>query len=265
MKKKKNYFQIFLTVSVVFVLCLSILTVASFAGHSSHLHDDIHEQFDDISLDQFDSVQQFDDDKNTAIELIFGDQKFVITENLTENLQQISQKLYIPSSDAKILFEPDNDEVFVFQDEVIGQEVDVASLTNLIKDNLKHKRNQAITIPTMAIQPEIKKADLEGAIHLRSEFSTSIVGSQAGRKHNVTYALKAFNGMVVLPGRQVSFNQTTGERTFSDKYQDATIISGGEYVQGKGGGVCQASTTLYNALIRANVQIDEVNNLSLPV
>lgn len=109
------------------------------------------------------------------------------------------------------------------------------------------------------------KQQLENVIKLRSEFSTSLVGSDPNRKHNVETAIKCFNGMIVLPDEVISFNQTTGERTNNSDYKDAKIIVQGEFVLGTGGGVCQASTTLYNALIRSDVEILTVNNHTLPV
>ena len=67
-----------------------------------------------------------------------------------------------------------------------------------------------------------------------------------------------------MPNEEVSFNQTTGARTSENGYKHANIILNGMYVEGSGGGVCQASTTLYNALLLANVEIIEVNKHSLP-
>ena len=260
--KNKRYYSLIATGFIVMLLCVSIFVANAINTPASHLHDEMPDDHSIANINQVISERVL---KDHEIDLTFGEKTYTLKDNLTETLQAITSEIYIAPTDAKVVFQPESDEVFVYQDEVIGQEVDVESLTNLIKDTIKHKRTSPITIPTMAIEPSVKKSDLEGATALRSEFSTSVAGSQAGRKHNVTYALKAFNGMIVLPGQQVSFNETTGERTFSDNYQDATIISGGEYVQGKGGGVCQASTTLYNALIRADVQIDEVHNHSLPV
>ena len=70
--------------------------------------------------------------------------------------------------------------------------------------------------------------------------------------------------MIVEPGQSVSFNETTGPRTEEQGYHNANIIVGGVYVEGVGGGVCQASTTLYNALLLADIEIVSVNHHSLP-
>ena len=70
--------------------------------------------------------------------------------------------------------------------------------------------------------------------------------------------------MIVEPGQEVSFNATTGARTIENGYKTANIIMNGVYVAGTGGGVCQASTTLYNALLLADVEILQVNHHTLP-
>ena len=71
--------------------------------------------------------------------------------------------------------------------------------------------------------------------------------------------------MIVQPKESISFNEITSPHTLDNGYQIATIISEGKFVDGVGGGVCQASTTLYNALILAGMQIDEVHKHTLPV
>ena len=67
------------------------------------------------------------------------------------------------------------------------------------------------------------------------------------------------------PNETVSFNTIIGEHTTQNGYKPATIIYNGEFTEGIGGGICQASTTLYNALLLSGVRIDEVHKHSLPV
>ena len=71
--------------------------------------------------------------------------------------------------------------------------------------------------------------------------------------------------MIVKNGETVSFNKVTGPHTLEEGYKTATIIYNSRFVEGVGGGICQASTTLYNALIKAGVTIDEVHKHTLPV
>ncbi len=96
-------------------------------------------------------------------------------------------------------------------------------------------------------------------------FSTSFYSSGNARKNNIKTALSKFDGLVLEVGEVLSFNQTTGPRTEENGYQSAKIISGGVFVDGFGGGVCQVSTTLYNACLLSGLEVLEVHSHSLPV
>lgn len=99
---------------------------------------------------------------------------------------------------------------------------------------------------------------------LLSRYSTSYAKSTNNRKSNVKTALGAFNGQIFEAEEEVSFNEITGARSKENGYKPANIILNGVYVEGSGGGVCQASTTLYNALLLAGLEITEVSKHSLP-
>ena len=108
---------------------------------------------------------------------------------------------------------------------------------------------------------EIKKDDYCE----RGSFSTNFKNSSFERKNNIRVALEKFDGVILDEGEVLSFNAVTGERNESGGYMQAKIISGGTFVSGFGGGVCQVSTTLYNACLLAGLEILEVHNHSLPV
>jgi len=110
-----------------------------------------------------------------------------------------------------------------------------------------------------AVTPEI----LAREVTLLSSFSTSIAQSTPDRKHNVRLAMQAFSFYRMRPGESVSFNAVVGERTEERGYRGAKVILGGEYVDGVGGGVCQASTTIYNALLLAGVKVLSASQHSL--
>lgn len=96
-------------------------------------------------------------------------------------------------------------------------------------------------------------------------FSTSFVTSSFERKNNIRVSLSKFDGIVLEEGETLSFNETTGRRDKEAGYMAAKIISNGTFVEGYGGGVCQVSTTLYNACLLSGLEILEVHNHSLPV
>ncbi len=99
---------------------------------------------------------------------------------------------------------------------------------------------------------------------LVSEFSTSFDMSASGRSYNVALAASNFCYLRVEQGERLSFNQVVGARTQERGYRAAKVIENGEYVVGVGGGVCQVSTTLYNAWIRAGLGVESVRAHSLP-
>lgn len=102
-------------------------------------------------------------------------------------------------------------------------------------------------------------------IVLRAEFSTSYASSGEARKHNVALAAKALDGALVASGEEFSFNARVGERSAERGYREAKIIVGGKFAEGVGGGVCQVSTTLYNAVLLAGLRVTESHPHSLQV
>ena len=92
---------------------------------------------------------------------------------------------------------------------------------------------------------------------LKSTFATVCVNSSQNRKDNLALALSKFNEMTIQPGEVVSFNKVVGKRTKENGYKMAKVILHGKYTDGIGGGVCQASTTLYNAVLLAGLPVSE--------
>lgn len=112
-----------------------------------------------------------------------------------------------------------------------------------------------IEVPVKDVAPGLTLAKLKAKTALRATFSTSFYSSGEGRSHNIKKALSRFNGFVVKKGEKVSFNKIVGPRTKENGFKDAKIIVNGRYVEGVGGGVCQVSTTLYNALLLSDMTV----------
>ncbi len=182
-----------------------------------------------------------------------------VEQKLEDIIAQVEQKAIA----SNIVFNPDQSQMFTLSDSQTGKLVDRDQLHDLIDQSLETFSGR-VEIPFVEVMPEVDMQGLIEQIGLRSSFSTNYSTSSIDRKTNVKKALSAFNGMVVEPNETVSFNKTTGPRTVENGYKKANIIVGGVYVSGAGGGVCQASTTLYNALLLADMEIIEVNHHSLP-
>ena len=129
---------------------------------------------------------------------------------------------------------------------------------------LSASRQVKIDIPIIEFKQNVDIDGLKNSVGLRSSYSTNYAKSSKDRKQNIKKALECFNGLIVKPGQTVSFNETTGPRTEEKGYLPAHIIVGGKYVDGVGGGVCQASTTLYNALLLADIDILSVSHHTIP-
>ncbi len=96
-------------------------------------------------------------------------------------------------------------------------------------------------------------------------FSTTVKDPELNRNHNIALAASAIDGFVLQPGEVFSFDKVLGPRLKSEGYKEARVISGGKSVPGVAGGICQVSTTLYNAVLRAGLEIIERHPHSQPV
>lgn len=187
-----------------------------------------------------------------------------VFSNLEEKIEEIVAEVEQDSIDAKLVFQPNEKDVFVVdegQSEII---VDRQLLFEKIENALREGGESQIEIPVVEIEQTQDIESLRNSVVKRSSFSTNYEKSSADRKNNVKLALEKFNGLVVESGQKVSFNQITGPRSEKEGYKNANIIIGGVYTSGVGGGVCQVSSTLYNALLLADVDVLQSTHHSLP-
>ncbi|ODA38771.1 cell wall-binding repeat-containing protein [Desulfosporosinus sp. BG] len=98
-----------------------------------------------------------------------------------------------------------------------------------------------------------------------AQYSTHFDSTLVNRTENLRLAVKALDGKVLAPGERFSFNESVGERTVKAGYKEALIIEGNIFTLGLGGGVCQVSSTLYNAVILAHLEILERHRHTLPI
>ena len=98
-----------------------------------------------------------------------------------------------------------------------------------------------------------------------SEYSTHFDSNLVNRTVNIRLAAKALDGKILAPGKRFSFNESVGKRTTEAGFKEATIIEGNTYIAGIGGGICQVSSNLYNAVLLAHLEIIERHSHSLPV
>lgn len=150
----------------------------------------------------------------------------------------------------------------IVSEETIGKDVKKEELIKSINENV-YTLNP-IEIPVENIMPGKTKEVLSRVNGVIGEYSTSFKTSSPGRIENIKISSNAIKGNLIMPGETFSFNQTTGPRESGLGYQEANVIIEGELTPGVGGGVCQTSTTLYNALLLSDVTITERSPHSIP-
>lgn len=111
-----------------------------------------------------------------------------------------------------------------------------------------------VQLPMTVLLPRVREEDLAG-MELIGEFSTSLAGSSRERLENVRKAVNAIDGTLLEPGEKFSFNERVGPRITERGYKIAPVMVRGELVPGVGGGVCQVSTTLYNAVLLSGLKV----------
>lgn len=145
-----------------------------------------------------------------------------------------------------------------------GVRVDARQLSRDIDLSLNGEFEPIYARTNKVLRTQTMQSVKRGTVKI-SAFSTYFDGSNLPRTANIRLASSKINGTVLLPEQSFSFNDIVGARTLSNGFQFAKIISGGEFVDGVGGGVCQVSTTLYNAALLAGMEITEYHPHSLSV
>jgi vancomycin resistance protein YoaR len=127
--------------------------------------------------------------------------------------------------------------------------------------------DRSVALPTTATQPELttKEAKALGVKEVMSTFTTTFNAGDAPRVHNISLIAAAVHGSLVKPGQVFSMNGATGQRTAAKGYRTAHVIQNGEIVDGLGGGVCQAGTTMFNTAFFAGLPVPERRNHSLHI
>lgn len=144
---------------------------------------------------------------------------------------------------------------FTFAEGQTGIAIDEEKLTADILQAITAKQFDAqIQVTASSIEPEISKASAQSIYQIIGTYTTNTTANSK-RNTNVKLAAQQLNGTIVQPGEELSFNDTVGERTEAKGYQAAAAYNNGEVVQEIGGGVCQVSTTLYNAVLKAGMKI----------
>ena len=153
---------------------------------------------------------------------------------------------------------------FTFTQAAPGYTVNREKLRIDVFSALDAQEYDRVIVPEITeIKPTLTADMLKGLFGKIASYTTTTTKDQ-DRNTNIALSAAALNGRVVLPGETLSFNECTGKRTGEKGYREAGAIAGGVLVDDTGGGVCQTSSTLFNAVVRADLEIVERSAHSWP-
>lgn len=175
------------------------------------------------------------------------------------DIDQIAAALICEPLDATVSTE---DGETVFPDRT-GIQFDVEQAREIIGDGTE----ETYSIPIRQIPAQVTAADLRGKLFrdTLAQASTELNESNIPRTNNVRLATSAINGTILNAGDEFSYNTVVGERTEKRGYQPAGAYANGQVIEEFGGGVCQPSSTLYMAVLRADLKVTERSNHSFSV
>lgn len=168
------------------------------------------------------------------------------------DIDKIHEEIYKEVKDAYYTQNP-----FEIHPEEEGIDFDVeAAKKALEEDKEEYEIDLKITKPKVTTS----QIGTEAFPDQLATFRTNYDGGDKDRTTNLQLACNKINGKVVMPNETFSYNKTLGARTAAAGYKNAKVYEAGQVVDGIGGGICQISTTLYNAVLRANLEIVERRN-----
>jgi vancomycin resistance protein YoaR len=163
--------------------------------------------------------------------------------------------------DARFVAEADS---FKIEPERPGITVDQDAAAAAITGRLSQTTPEPVELPTKLASPHITAADLKGIEGEVSRFQTHY-SERGNRARNIIVACSHINGTILKPGERFSYNKTVGPRDSEFGFKTAPVIINGRLKPGMGGGVCQTSTTLYNAVLLADLKIVRRDHHAFPV
>ncbi len=197
-----------------------------------------------------------------------GKGSYIVRVNLTTqhpkdiDVESLVKEVYRDPQDATCVTGEKNFEIVPA---VVGRKLDATAAKNAL-DNLKED-GETITIALELTQPKITTAQLKANLFKNTLATATSVynSSQVDRSANVIKAVQYINGVIIAPGKTFSYNEAVGPRTQARGFRNAQIYVNNAVEMGMGGGICQVSSTLYNAVLKADLTVVQRKAHSLPV
>lgn len=186
---------------------------------------------------------------------------------LNTALVTLESEINTEAMEPQVEFDPGSGDRFHFTAGQDGKTVDTVALSASIEQavaNLTAGQPLVVQAVVTTTPPQSSVEDLQRNVSKIVTFNTKYTGS-SDRTENLVIGAAKINGTVVKPGHNFSFNDVVGPRTEANGWkQAATIVGGNRYENDFGGGICQVSTTLYNAVLKADLKIVDRNKHSIP-
>ncbi len=188
----------------------------------------------------------------------------VSSKDVYDYLKALAVSTNIEPVNANIQFE--GEKASAFRPAVEGARLDIDKAAIIIVKALENNNSQ-VELPVVIIPPTITLARINdlGIKTLLAKGESNFTGSSQARTHNLRLGASKYNGLIIKPGEEFSFNDTLGEVDETEGYLAELVIKNGELIPEYGGGLCQVSTTMFRAAINAGLLITERKPHSFPV
>lgn len=180
------------------------------------------------------------------------------------DLQKVYQEV---KRDAKDAYIDKSQSPVKLVEEVVGYDFSVEDLKKELDKEENKQDGKVINFKLTIIEPKVKLKDITYTLYndKLAGYTTYFDPSQWARANNLEIALRYLNEKVVMPGETFSYNDAIGDTTAAKGYKPAATFKGGTVVNEMGGGICQTTSTLYNVVLMANLEIVERHQHGLPV
>ncbi|MGL5634527.1 MAG: VanW family protein [Sarcina sp.] len=198
-------------------------------------------------------------DKNINIELSYD------KDHINETLKNLNFQIQVNPKNATLNIK--GEEIVAIEGEK-GFSLDIEKSMEIIDGNISGDINNSesvLELPIKEIEPKIKSDMIKDINGKFSSASTSFNTGDLSRNTNLKIATQQVNGTILLPGEEFSYNEVVGERSTARGFKAAGAFSGGEVVQSIGGGICQISSTLYQAIMKSGIESTERYNHTMSV
>lgn len=184
----------------------------------------------------------------------------LIGKNNEDFAEELYDRLDRPATNASVGMNEDGTTY------IIPEQVGIKANEDLFED-LFEKHKGVFTMDIKPIEPEITTADLDIEFYqdVLGEYTSAYNVGLINRTKNVALAARLVNGTVIMPGHRFSYNGVVGKRTYARGFVDATVYTGEGTEEGIGGGICQVSSTIYCAQLRADLKTVSRTNHSYTV